>query len=99
MPIPVNFCYPASNAMTDTHLSDKAFAALDLPESCWPVVREAGFDRCHPHSAAAAAGRIARFAAGRRRGWPGADHGIRAWAGCLVPAERCQPLGEWGAAV
>jgi len=48
MPIPVNFCYSASNAMTDTHLSDKVFADLDLPEALLAGVREAGFDRCTP---------------------------------------------------
>jgi len=48
MPIAVNFCYPARNAMTDTHLSDKAFADLGLPESLLAGVREAGFERCTP---------------------------------------------------
>jgi ATP-dependent RNA helicase RhlB len=48
MPFPGNFCYPAGSAMTDTHLSDKAFADLGLPESLLAGVREAGFDRCTP---------------------------------------------------
>jgi len=48
MPIPVNFCYPANNAMSDTHLTDKAFADLSLPETLLAGVREAGFDRCTP---------------------------------------------------
>ncbi len=34
--------------MTDTHLTDKAFADLDLPESLLAGVREAGFERCTP---------------------------------------------------
>jgi ATP-dependent RNA helicase RhlB len=48
MPIRVIFCYPAWSAMTDTHLTDKAFADLGLPESLLAGVREAGFDRCTP---------------------------------------------------
>ncbi len=48
MPIPVKFCYPARNAMTDTHLSDKAFADLDLPESLLAGVREHRAE--YPHS-------------------------------------------------